>query len=182
MKKLLKNKKGFTLVELLAVIVVLAIIMVIATQQINRTLKKARTNSLIESAQMAVKSSKILIADNDLTQSNLRGEVEYNSSEYEIYVYNRKLASGNIATELSSGSSEAIIVIETTASGKFSNVDLSLASLPSNYTKFQDNANKKHRICISLNDNGEASGNYTLDTNTSATFNDDVCEEIKTTP
>ena len=37
MKKTLKNKKGFTLVELLAVIVVLAIIMVIATQQVNNT-------------------------------------------------------------------------------------------------------------------------------------------------
>ena len=40
-----KNSKGFTLVELLAVIVVLAVIMVIATTQVNATIKKSRANS-----------------------------------------------------------------------------------------------------------------------------------------
>ena len=36
----MKNKKGFTLVELLAVIVVLAIIIVIATISVNKQIKK----------------------------------------------------------------------------------------------------------------------------------------------
>ena len=36
----MKNKKGFTLVELLAVIVVLAIIMIIATISVNKQIKK----------------------------------------------------------------------------------------------------------------------------------------------
>ena len=46
----MKNKKGFTLIELLAVIVILAIIMVIATMQVNKTIKKARQDSLKISA------------------------------------------------------------------------------------------------------------------------------------
>ena len=47
---MMKNKKGFTLIELLAVIVILAIIMVIATMQVNKTIKKARQDSLKISA------------------------------------------------------------------------------------------------------------------------------------
>lgn len=41
----MKNKKGFTLVELLAVIVVLAIIIVIATISVNKQIKKSRKNA-----------------------------------------------------------------------------------------------------------------------------------------
>ena len=62
MKKILKNKKGFTLVELLAVIVVLAIIMVIAVTQVNSTIKKSRTNSFISSYKMLVKEIKSRMA------------------------------------------------------------------------------------------------------------------------
>ncbi len=50
MKKM--NKKGFTLVELLAVIVVLAIILVIAVPRILDVIESARKESLGRSAQM----------------------------------------------------------------------------------------------------------------------------------
>ena len=42
-------KKGFTLVELLAVIVILAVILVIAVPQINNVIKETRKNSLASS-------------------------------------------------------------------------------------------------------------------------------------
>ena len=44
MKKL--NKKGFTLVELLAVIVILALLMVVATRTIGNTLTNSRTEAM----------------------------------------------------------------------------------------------------------------------------------------
>ena len=68
MKKILKNKKGFTLVELLAVIVILAIIMVIATQQIGKVISGARADSFVESYQMVERQVKTYISSD---QTNL---------------------------------------------------------------------------------------------------------------
>ena len=67
MKKILKNKKGFTLVELLAVIVVLAIIMVIATQQVNKTIKTSRARSYADSVLSIKKSAKLACAESSLS-------------------------------------------------------------------------------------------------------------------
>ena len=63
MKKI--NKKGFTLIELLAVIVVLAIIMVIATQQVNKTIRKSRAKSYMDSALSIEKAAKVYCAENN---------------------------------------------------------------------------------------------------------------------
>ena len=54
-----KNSKGFTLVELLAVIVVLAVIMVIATTQINGVIKKNRVDSFLSTYKIVLNSAKI---------------------------------------------------------------------------------------------------------------------------
>ena len=45
-------KKGFTLVELLAVIVILAVILVIAVPQINNVIKQTKKNSLGSTAKI----------------------------------------------------------------------------------------------------------------------------------
>lgn len=64
MKKLnLKNKKGFTLVELLAVIVVLAIIILIAMPSVMSAMDKARKNSLVTEASEIVKIAQTAYAD-----------------------------------------------------------------------------------------------------------------------
>ena len=58
MKKLnLKNKKGFTLVELLAVIVVLSIIILIAMPSVMNSMAKARRNSFFIEANEVIKSA-----------------------------------------------------------------------------------------------------------------------------
>ena len=54
----MKNKKGFTLVELLAVIVVLAIIIIIATISVNKQIKKSRKNANDINKKMIVKANK----------------------------------------------------------------------------------------------------------------------------
>jgi len=53
----MKDKKGFTLVELLAVIVILAIILVIAVPQIIKTIDESRNGALISSAKLIAASA-----------------------------------------------------------------------------------------------------------------------------
>ena len=53
----MKNKKGFTLVELLAVIVILAIILVIAIPQIAKVIDDGKINSLKDSAMLIAKNA-----------------------------------------------------------------------------------------------------------------------------
>ena len=58
-------KKGFTLVELLAVIVILAIILVIAVPQINNVIKETRKNSLGSTAKLIAAKAEEKEVEND---------------------------------------------------------------------------------------------------------------------
>lgn len=66
MKKIAKNKKGFTLVELLAVIVVLAIIILIAMPSVMSAMDKARKNSLVTEIAEIAKIAQTAYADDSM--------------------------------------------------------------------------------------------------------------------
>ena len=117
MKKLLKNKKGFTLVELLAVIVVLAIIMVIATQQINKTIQKSRADSFVSSYKMvldAVKKCEL----QSMTDADCKSSVDLSVNDYDLNI--TRGADGTYA-----------ITLEDKPGGKFVNMDLTAYYEPS---------------------------------------------------
>ena len=59
------NKKGFTLVELLAVIVVLAIILAIAVPTISKIIETSQTNAFKTNEKMVVKATKTYIGTNE---------------------------------------------------------------------------------------------------------------------
>lgn len=104
-----KNNKGFTLIELLAVIVVLAVIMVIATQQVNKTIKKSRGDSFLESVQSIKKSAEMVCAqDNKISTDSLTEAV--NASDVTISVA-AKTGDTNKAT----------VTVTATSGGKFTN-------------------------------------------------------------
>ena len=113
MKKMLKNKKGFTLVELLAVIVILAIIMVIATQQIGKVIAGARADSFVESYQMVAKQIQTyIISDQTVCTGNSCANDFGLSSDYALTI-----------TDM--GSNTYKVKLEPGASGsKFENLDL----------------------------------------------------------
>lgn len=70
---MIKTKKGFTLVELLAVIVILAIIMIIATQSVGKTITRSRTQAFNETMELAAKNAKrILQTDGTLNTELLK--------------------------------------------------------------------------------------------------------------
>lgn len=84
MKRL--NKKGFTLVELLAAIVILAVLMLVGAQAIGTIINNTKANSLkssldtaMEQAQMKYTSAGELVTDDPLT-----GYLDYKPAEYTI--------------------------------------------------------------------------------------------------
>ena len=63
------KKNGFTLVELLAVIAILAIILVIAYPLITGVIESSRKKTLVASAQMVVKASDLAFANGEIAAS-----------------------------------------------------------------------------------------------------------------
>lgn len=64
----MKNlKKGFTLVELLAVIVILAVILAIAIPNVLTIIENARVDALRSTAGMMIKAAEIHVAQNSIT-------------------------------------------------------------------------------------------------------------------
>ena len=64
----MKKKKGFTLVELLAVIVILAIILIIAMPKISEVIKKTRLSSLEATAKMIINSAEKKYTENQVLE------------------------------------------------------------------------------------------------------------------
>lgn len=98
MKRL--NKKGFTLVELLAVIVVLAIVAVIAMQSITTIINKNRMDSFTSSAQTVLDSVSLAClqngTENDLDDDEIEAALksyvkDYDTSSIDISVTDKKV-------------------------------------------------------------------------------------------
>ena len=76
---MVKNKKGFTLVELLAVIVILAIILVIAVPQIMKTIDEARKGALSSSAKLIAAS-----AEREYLVRETLGDTDFDPEDVEM--------------------------------------------------------------------------------------------------
>lgn len=111
MKRL--NKKGFTLVELLAVIVVLAIIMVIATQTIGNIMAQSRADSFASAVKMIRKGVETTCTlEGTVTETLLKQHVEY--SDVTLTFATKKVGTETYST----------IKVTPASGGKFANPDL----------------------------------------------------------
>ena len=63
-------KRGFTLVELLAVIVILAVILVIAVPQINSVIRETKKNSLASTAKLLAAKAEEATVENEILENN----------------------------------------------------------------------------------------------------------------
>ena len=111
---------------MLAVIVVLAVIMVIATQQVNRAIARSRSNAFIESFQMVVKQVKMyIVSGEDPTCGNDPNKPEMGSSEdcFTKYNLSKNDYNGNRNTYVRNNGDKYQIQLQS-SSGKFKNLDL----------------------------------------------------------
>ena len=87
--KNLKNKKGFTLVELLAVIVVLAIVMGLAVVAITGVLENARKATFVADAKQFLEGARNLVTSSDM---NAMLDGTNNPTSYAVSCQNSKQA------------------------------------------------------------------------------------------
>ncbi len=130
----MEDKKGFTLVELLAVIVVLAIIMVIATMSANKTIIKTKTKAYDQSMDTVVKSAKQILQTGNLDNDTLKSGLDYSTDEYNV--------------DVKKSNDSYLITLTATKTGKFNNMDFDLIDKNKNYF-YEDNT-----VCTLLNDDG----------------------------
>lgn len=81
-KGIMKNKAGFTLVELLAVIVILAIIAAIAVPSVAHIINNTKEDAKVAEAIQIVDASKLYVASNNITD----GEVTLNNGKLGPYL------------------------------------------------------------------------------------------------
>ena len=123
-----KMNRGFTLVELLAVIVILAIIMIIATMNVGKVITRSRTQSFENNMDLAVKNAKRILDTGDtLTTEKLRQSLGYSANEYDFDV--AKVSDGYVLRLISN------------STGKFKNVDFDTINCDSNDYICTENAN-----------------------------------------
>ena len=82
----MKNKKAFTLVELLAVIVILGLLMVIIVPKVSQTLKDAEKNTNMTSAENLVKAATLKASNNEMTGNSENIKINYTTGENQNYI------------------------------------------------------------------------------------------------
>ena len=124
-----KNKKGFTLMELLAVIVILGIVMALTASSVAKLIVKARTGSYVDAYQIIIK---------DLRTELLAKEVETGSSSLTTCddavasgtkcstAYSGLYKSDNISLTITVDANSGTYTIKATptSTGSFKNIDL----------------------------------------------------------
>ncbi len=70
LKRIMKNKGGFTLVELLAVIVILAIIAAIAVPSVAHVINNTKKDAKVAEAIQIVDAAKLYVASNNVDSSD----------------------------------------------------------------------------------------------------------------
>jgi len=119
----MKNKKGFTLVELLAVIVILAIILVIAVPKILTVIDDTRKESMKSSALMIIDS-----AEREYASRTALGTAWASPACADVASFN----TADFTCTLSIPSGTATVSLTGTAGGKFASkciVDATRASI-----------------------------------------------------
>ena len=82
----MKNKKAFTLVELLAVIVILGLLMILIVPKVTQTLSDAEKNTNMTSAENLVSAAQLKATNNEMTGNSENIKINYTTGENQDYI------------------------------------------------------------------------------------------------
>ena len=123
-----KNKKGFTLMELLAVIVILGIVMALAASSIAKLIVKARTGSYVDAYQIIIKDlrTELLAKEVETGSSSLTTCDDAVASDTKCSTeYSGLYKSDNISLKISVDTTGTYTIeAKPTTTGSFKNIDL----------------------------------------------------------
>lgn len=94
-----KNKKGFTLVELLAVLIVLIIILLIAITRVRKTVDDASDKSIVANAGAYIKAVNADISNQDIMTDSIYDQGKVDISEISVNISGTKPSSGFVEVE-----------------------------------------------------------------------------------
>ena len=107
----MNNKKGFTLIEMLAVIVILGLLMAIAIPTVTKTIEKSKRKTYIDNAIEYISSAAQSIANGEILVRNT-------NTTYYIHINNIKTEKGT-KTSPYGGEFDAYVIVTLDENNKF---------------------------------------------------------------
>ncbi|MGM0853315.1 MAG: type IV pilin protein [Bacillota bacterium] len=125
MRKMLKNERGLTLVELLAVIVILGIIAAIAVPSIGNIIEKSRADAVKAEGIQALNAAKLYVASEGTPEANTDGDIVITSANIDKYMDKQSdtLTGYTVMVDTTDDNK-----LKLTATGKKGNVSISFAN------------------------------------------------------
>lgn len=110
------NKKGFTLVELLAVIVILGVLLMIAVPAIQNVINKSKKDAFIDQAKLAVENVETMISVSEVTMPAGKDSCDIALSDIKLDRGSWTGYTGKVTVSKNTGNSDKLYMAKITIS------------------------------------------------------------------
>ena len=140
----MKKKRGFTLVELLAVIVILAVILIIAMPKISDVIKNSKESSLVTTAKLIASQAEKKYTENQVLDNSstikCSDVVKINNTDYESCNITFDSKGNAKVTIIGKGKFEGLQVVDGTKDSAKASVKKDVIETAAKYFSYEDTA------------------------------------------